>query len=409
MNELTPLKSNTDDEDGYAEEPEWSRGVVYAAWIGGIVTCIGLVYLFAVYLPKLFIPEAVPLNGIVKVSDIDIKLKVLSAERVRELKLDKFKFIENDDKEDDDAEDDNYEDDDQETDDAARNDGSFGLGSTVERIILVGDVHGEYDSLKRLMSKLKFDRHRDHLLFLGDFISKGPDSLKVLDWAIDNGADCILGNHEYYVLQNYAQFHNLYSPSFIEGNTSHEASRVSTRDGFNSDPEYLLAKKLQPRHVRYINSCPVIKRLGRVPYHKPRQNNGTSKSVEGVAVHAGLKWDLLADLNEQDPMDNLEMRKLLPPFYNETTDDPHVKGAVRWTKIYKQEQRRLRLRDRLAVYYGHDARSGLRISKYTKGLDSRCNAGGHLTAMVLWKESETSADKEKAVYREQPFQVSCRL
>jgi hypothetical protein len=35
------------------------------------------------------------------------------------------------------------------------------------------------------------------------------------------------------------------------------------------------------------------------------------------------------------------------------------------------------------VIYGHDAKTGLKIRTYTKGLDSGCAKGGKLTALVI--------------------------
>jgi hypothetical protein len=35
------------------------------------------------------------------------------------------------------------------------------------------------------------------------------------------------------------------------------------------------------------------------------------------------------------------------------------------------------------VIYGHDAKTGLKIRTYTKGLDSGCVKGGKLTALVI--------------------------
>jgi hypothetical protein len=35
------------------------------------------------------------------------------------------------------------------------------------------------------------------------------------------------------------------------------------------------------------------------------------------------------------------------------------------------------------VLYGHDAKSGLSLKEYTKGLDSGCVKGGKLTALVI--------------------------
>ena len=38
---------------------------------------------------------------------------------------------------------------------------------------------------------------------------------------------------------------------------------------------------------------------------------------------------------------------------------------------------------RTTVIYGHDAKRGLQVHKYTKGLDSACVRGGKLTALVI--------------------------
>ena len=44
----------------------------------------------------------------------------------------------------------------------------------------------------------------------------------------------------------------------------------------------------------------------------------------------------------------------------------------------------------MTVIYGHDARTSLRIERYTKGLDSRCIKGDRLTALVIEKEGKQS-------------------
>lgn len=35
------------------------------------------------------------------------------------------------------------------------------------------------------------------------------------------------------------------------------------------------------------------------------------------------------------------------------------------------------------VVYGHDAKTGIAIKPYTKGLDSNCVSGGELSALVV--------------------------
>lgn len=37
----------------------------------------------------------------------------------------------------------------------------------------------------------------------------------------------------------------------------------------------------------------------------------------------------------------------------------------------------------MTVIYGHDAKTGLKIRTYTKGLDSGCVKGGKLTALII--------------------------
>lgn len=37
----------------------------------------------------------------------------------------------------------------------------------------------------------------------------------------------------------------------------------------------------------------------------------------------------------------------------------------------------------MVVVYGHDAKGGLRIKRWTKGLDSACVGGGRLSALVV--------------------------
>jgi len=69
------------------------------------------------------------------------------------------------------------------------------------RIFAVGDIHGCYQKLEELLSKLPLNDD-DTLVFLGDYIDRGPDSKKVIDRVIDLKAKrgektiCLMGNHE---------------------------------------------------------------------------------------------------------------------------------------------------------------------------------------------------------------------
>ncbi|MGD8392860.1 MAG: metallophosphoesterase family protein, partial [Desulfobacterales bacterium] len=77
----------------------------------------------------------------------------------------------------------------------------------MQRIFAVGDIHGCYEKLFALMDKLPVDMARDQLLFIGDYIDRGPSSIEVLDYLIDlkkrsPGIIFLKGNHED-MLQKY--------------------------------------------------------------------------------------------------------------------------------------------------------------------------------------------------------------
>jgi len=74
------------------------------------------------------------------------------------------------------------------------------------KIFAIGDIHGCAAKLKLLLSRLPFDREHDTLVFLGDYLDRGPDAKGVLDQLCQLRADGVrliplLGNHEYLLLE----------------------------------------------------------------------------------------------------------------------------------------------------------------------------------------------------------------
>ncbi|EAY26693.1 metallophosphoesterase family protein [Microscilla marina] len=76
------------------------------------------------------------------------------------------------------------------------------------RRLVIGDVHGCYRTLKKLIEKQIKLTKDDYLFFLGDFIDRGPDSAAVLDYVFeleDKGFQIfpLRGNHEQMFLDDY--------------------------------------------------------------------------------------------------------------------------------------------------------------------------------------------------------------
>jgi serine/threonine protein phosphatase 1 len=71
----------------------------------------------------------------------------------------------------------------------------------MKRIFAIGDIHGCFDRLKALMEKIPIDCSRDALIFIGDYIDRGPHSVEVVDYLIQlkNRVPEVMflkGNHE---------------------------------------------------------------------------------------------------------------------------------------------------------------------------------------------------------------------
>lgn len=64
---------------------------------------------------------------------------------------------------------------------------------------VIGDVHSCWASLKRLVKKLPSEAK---ILFIGDLVNRGPETLKCIRFAMKMGDQCrmLIGNHELHLL-----------------------------------------------------------------------------------------------------------------------------------------------------------------------------------------------------------------
>ena len=68
---------------------------------------------------------------------------------------------------------------------------------TAGRDFVVGDVHGEFDTLEAMLASVRVRPGRDRLFALGDLVDRGPRSADALAW-MENGQIelSVRGNHE---------------------------------------------------------------------------------------------------------------------------------------------------------------------------------------------------------------------
>ena len=97
-----------------------------------------------------------------------------------------------------------------------------------EKIDIIGDFHGHYAELCKLLEKLGYQFQENRLFhpenrilgFVGDFINRGPQSVEVLSLVKflheEGKAVAVLGNHEFRLIQDSVleKIPSEYEPSY---------------------------------------------------------------------------------------------------------------------------------------------------------------------------------------------------
>lgn len=262
--------------------------------------------------------------------------------------------------------------------------------SKQKRLIFVGDIHGCLDELQDLLEKVNYRQGQDHIIALGDMINKGPKSSEVVDLLMKNGASAVRGNNEDRIL---LVANELASTSLTaQVDKQEETDRVEeTKAAKKNREEREVARSFSQKQLDWLNARPVILRIGDL-----------GPLGEVVAVHGGLVPGI--KLENQDPVSVMNMR--IVDLATHMPSEKHAsEGSVPWPEFWNKYQRLRRMiawtkkpaAKHMTVVYGHDAKRGLQIHTYTKGLDSGCVYGRKLTAWVV-----SDLAKEEIV------QVKCR-
>ena len=189
------------------------------------------------------------------------------------------------------------------------------IPSSEGRLLAVGDIHGCLHQLETLMGQIK-PTASDQVVFLGDYVDRGPNSRGVIDYLIAFGKRFpktvfLKGNHEEMFLD------------FIAGRNQ---LLYYTNGGESTLANYLDGSRLRipQSHLDFLE----VLRL----YHETERH---------IFVHAGLRPGL--PLKAQNPKDLLWIRE---EFLQSTYD---------WGKT---------------VVFGHTPQSGILLQPKRIGLDT---------------------------------------
>lgn len=155
------------------------------------------------------------------------------------------------------------------------------------RLLAIGDIHGCNALLQQLLGRIAFDPLADTLVFVGDYLDRGPDVRGVIETLIalkesSPNVICLSGNHEAMFLNYYREGRGEELFLFNSG--------MSTLDSYGlSIAEARKGAGFPESHLRFLLSLPV-----------------SYETDSYFFVHAGLRPGIAR--SEQSPDDLLWIR-----------------------------------------------------------------------------------------------------
>lgn len=200
------------------------------------------------------------------------------------------------------------------------------------RTLLIGDIHGCADELKRLLQKFE-PRKKDRIIALGDLVNRGPKSRKVMKMARKYGIIPILGNHEMRLLE----------------------ARNSKRLGPLKLRDRLTYAALRESDWEWMETWPHVIRI---------------KSLNLIAVHGGF----LPNKNWKKQSPKLVTNIQVIDKKGNPTKRSRSSSGKPWAKFWMGPEH---------VVYGHTPRRQALQHQKATGLDTGCVYGNALTALSL--------------------------
>jgi serine/threonine protein phosphatase 1 len=237
------------------------------------------------------------------------------------------------------------------------------------RTFAIGDIHGDLASLAKLFERLPELTADDTVVFLGDYIDRGPDSAGVVAWVRDfvqkapAKVVCLRGNHEDAWLQVHAEGW----PEFVmpRGNGCLECYRSFAGKPAPRDDEAPTADEYEMMFSGLFFPADVLAWMNELPFFYEDEH--------AIYVHAGIKreGDSFPHPSEIEPKRALLWLRDRDFFEN-------YRGKL---VVFGHTTTRT-LPNELSTYTPDDP-TDLWAGPACVGLDTACGKGGFLTAFEL--------------------------
>jgi bis(5'-nucleosyl)-tetraphosphatase (symmetrical) len=250
----------------------------------------------------------------------------------------------------------------------------------------IGDIHGCWLTLQRLLERIEWNAVRDELWLVGDLVNRGPSSLEVLRWAVehDEHVTAVLGNHDLHLLARACGM----APS-KKSDILDEVLAAPDREDLL---EWLRNRPLMHQFGRFV-----LVHAGLAPEWNVELAHGYVDAIrmdcQGddshsllTAIHARQKIPWHVDLPRED-----QLAAAAVAMTRIRMVGPDGRGVLDYTGPPGSAPDGCRpwfassavLRQGYNVIFGHWAMLGLYRTRGVMCLDSGCVYGGRLTALRL--------------------------
>nr|MBF0221278.1 serine/threonine protein phosphatase [Desulfobulbaceae bacterium] len=199
---------------------------------------------------------------------------------------------------------------------------------------IIGDIHGCNDVLLRLLDKIGPIPADARIVFLGDYIDRGPQSREVVDTVLNIRAEyphtiTLMGNHERMLLDYIAA---VKQKAFLH------FGGLQTLESYGLTPEDDASEKLPREHLRFFNELLLY-------WEDDKQ----------IYAHAGIEPGVPMALQSEEWL-----------LWSRDSTDSMTPNSEEKT-----------------VVYGHSAFKKPKVGPGKIGIDTGAVYGGHLTCLVL--------------------------
>ncbi|WP_165064855.1 metallophosphoesterase [Paludisphaera rhizosphaerae] len=166
-------------------------------------------------------------------------------------------------------------------------------------IIAVGDLHGQRDELERLVELLERlpDWSSCSLVFLGDFVDRGPDVRGTIDLVMEllrrpAGGSAVMGNHDLALVR----------AAGLDGSEPSFYWSVRYRIAYDADPTFqsYLGRAARPRGTGWLDDVRQFRETIPPEHAAFLTNLRWVVEAEGhLFLHCGLSPELTADARQQ--------------------------------------------------------------------------------------------------------------